>query len=155
MKGTRQMASQHMNATLNAKAQLHGTLQALASNMDGGGTPIIEAGQKNTSDVAARFLIAEQMRSFANKNYDAVKKEARDAGILGDEESYMEGETVTVSSFSGFDITAKKAAGSEMADTTAVKNVISKYVPAAKRETALAECIKPRKGAVTIAVNVR
>jgi hypothetical protein len=158
-RNTHNMASTSMNPILAAKAGLNNVLTTLLTNRaiaDGSIEFLgVNAGQKNTSDIAARFLIAEQVRSAANKNYDNVKKEARDAGILGTEEDYLEGETCTVSSFSGFDITARKSAASEMADTTAVKNVVSKYVPAAKRDQALAECIKERKGAVTISVVVR
>lgn len=154
------MASKHMNDVLHRKAELQNTLMHLATNKSinvtvNDGTAHIDAGQKNTADIAARFLIAEQMRSFANKNYDVVKKEAKDAGLFGDEADYVTGETVVLSSFSGFDITAKKASESEYADTTATKNVISKYVPSGKREQALSECIKERKGAVTISVVVK
>lgn len=146
-----------MNPILAAKADLHQLYNKIAGNdmVLAPSLRQIEAGSKNTAPLAARFLIAEQSRSFWNKQYDEIKKEAREAGILGADEDYVEGETVVTSSFTGFDITAKKAAGSEYADTTATKNVINKYVPAGKREQALAECIKSRKGAVTIAVSIK
>lgn len=148
------MATKGINPILSAKADLAQELKDMANNhIDG--VEIVNAGNKNTAPIAARFLIAEQARSFWNKQYDVVKKEAKDAGILGDEADYIEGETVVVSSFSGFDICAKKAAASEMVDKTALLNALNKHVPAAKRQAIIAECVKQRKGAVTISVSVK
>lgn len=148
-----------MSPILNEKAKLQNLLTKLAKNdaqpTESVTLPAINAGNKNTAPIAAKFLIAEQMRSFANKNYDVVKAEAKEAGILGTDEDYIEGELRTVSSFAGFDITAKKAAATQMPDSAAVRNVISKYVPANKRDQALQEAFKERKGTVTISVNVR
>lgn len=152
------MASKGINPILSAKGLIQTIFRRIAENghvYDDNPNPIIDAGPKNTASIAARFLIAEQGRSFWNKQYDEVKKEAKNAGILGDEADYLVGETVTVGAFKGFDITAKKANSSEYADTQGTKNVISKYVPESKRETALDECMKERKGAVTIAVSIR
>lgn len=151
------MASSSINPVLAAKANLNLLFKDVGKNIspfDANQSPLVDAGQKNTADVAARFLIAEQGRSFWNKQYDVVKKEAKEAGILGEESDYVEGETCVVSSYKGFNITARKAAGSMYIDRTALLNALNKHVPRAKADLVLAECDKERKGAVTIAVSV-
>lgn len=116
---------------------------------------VIDAGKKNTAPVAVRFAIAEQGRSYWNKEFEEAKKAAKEAGILGSDDDYVTGETRVVASFSSFDITAKKANASEVVDKTALMNALNKHASASVREKVLSECIKERKGAVTISVALK
>lgn len=144
------------NPILLAKATLLGAFKSIAGNIDPQTQEqIINAGQKNTADIAAKFLIAEQARSYWNKQYETVKADAKEKGILGEDSDYIEGETRVVSSFTGFDITAKKAAGSKQVNRTKLENALNKHTTPAKRDLILAECLEDRKGAVTISVSVK
>jgi hypothetical protein len=116
---------------------------------------VIDAGSKNTAPLAVEFAIAEQGRSYWNKRYEEAKKRAKEAGILGTEEDYSEGDTVVTWSSPAFDITAKKARGGEQVTVGAMKSALAKHVPQAKANAVIADCVTEKKGAVTISVAMK
>lgn len=107
----------------------------------------------NTFPIAYEFFVADNLRSLANKRYEAAKTAARSAGVLGEEEAYVEGSTVTTFESELFDVAAKKASSTTMLDKTVMSNQLARkgWTPA-DIEKFIAESSKPRKGAVTFEV---
>lgn len=107
----------------------------------------------NTFPIAYEFFVADNLRSLANKRYEAAKEAAQKAGVLGDEAEYQEGSTITTFNSDLFDVAAKKARGSRTLDKTELSNYLNrKGWKQAEIDELLVKGSKPRKGAVTFEV---
>jgi hypothetical protein len=104
---------------------------------------------KNTYPIAAEFAIAKQLRSMAEKRWDVAKKAAANAGILGDDDDYIVGDTVVVFNCQHFDVTAKKANPSRGLDKAQLMVEMLKHLPEKKVAAIMKAAEKENKGAVT------
>jgi hypothetical protein len=109
----------------------------------------------NRFGLAYELFVASELRSAANKRYDAAKAKAADAGVI-DEEKTVEGNEVSTYVSKYFDVTMKKAASSLTLDKTMLKNELSKNgLSEPQIVTIISRASKPRKGAVTIGFTLK
>ena len=126
-----------------------GKVDVDGKKVDFSGT-VIPAGNKNTSEAASEFFVADLLRKAAEERFKKAKKEAEEQGILGSEESYVEGETVMAWNSPDFTINVKKGKPSEMIDREAITAAINEALPKEKAAAVLKAGMKPRKGTTTI-----
>jgi hypothetical protein len=105
----------------------------------------------NRFATAYELFTASELRSAANKRYDAAKAAAADQGVI-DEEKTIEGAEVTTYNNKYFDVTMKKASSSSTIDRTMLKNTLMRELNLneQKAQAVIDKASKPRKGAVTI-----
>lgn len=109
----------------------------------------------NTFGAAYELFVASELRSAANKRYDAAKAAANEAGVI-DEDKTIEGSEVATHVNKYFDVTMKRAASSTTLDKTMLKNELAKAgVKASVIEEVIKRSSKPRKGAVTIGFTLK
>lgn len=109
----------------------------------------------NTFSVAYELFVSKDLKSQAEKRYEAAKKDAIDKGVL-DMEKAVEGMEVNTYSSEHFDVALKKSAGSMMIDKTALANNLNKKGwSAAEVEALIASSSKPRAGAVNINISMK
>ena len=112
--------------------------------------------ESNSFGVAYELFVASEIRSAANKRYDAAKDAATIAGVI-DEEKTVEGSEIATSSNEFFDVTMKRAASSLTLDKTLLKNYLMTKAGMSEKDAtkALVLSSKPRKGAVTIGFTLK
>lgn len=112
--------------------------------------------KSNSFGVAYELFVASEIRSAANKRYDAAKEAAAIAGIIDDEKA-IEGSEVATYNTEYFDVTMKKAAGSLSIDKTQLKNNLMREfnLDEVTVNKLLVKSSKPRKGAVTIGFSLK
>jgi hypothetical protein len=109
----------------------------------------------NRFGLAYELFVASELRSAANKRYDAAKAKAADAGVI-DEEKTVEGNEVSTYVSKYFDVTMKKAASSVTLDKTMLRNHLNRMgIEDREIDTIIAASSKPRKGAVTIGFTLK
>jgi hypothetical protein len=109
----------------------------------------------NRFQTAYELFCASELRSAANKRYDAAKAKAFEEGII-DEEKCQEGAEIATYKSKYFDVTMKQSAASTTLDKTMLRNNLSRV---GMSETDIDNLIKtsskPRKGAVTIGFSLK
>lgn len=104
----------------------------------------------NRFGLAYELFCASELRSAANKRYDAAKERAKEAGVV-DESKCIEGSEITTYNNKYFDVTMKQASASTTLDKTMMKNVLQREgYSEEKAQFLIDNASKPRKGAVTI-----
>jgi hypothetical protein len=109
----------------------------------------------NTFGAAYELFVASELRSAANKRYDAAKAEAAKVGVI-DEDKTIEGSEIATHVNKYFDVTMKKAASSLSLDKTLLRSALMKQGwTEAKVDALIERSSKPRKGAVTIGFTLK
>lgn len=134
------------------KAAIQKSFNAIGKK-NGSAPPIASS---NTFSEAYELLVASELRSIANKRYDAAKAAAASVGII-DENKTVEGSEITVHETEYFDISMKRAAASTTLDKTMLKNnlMTTFNMDASTADAVIAKASKPRKGAVTIGFSLK
>lgn len=110
---------------------------------------------KNTFGVAYELFVSKDLKSQAEKRYDAAKKAAFDAGVI-DESKVSEGSEVTTFISDMFDVSLKQSNGSFTLDKTMLSNNLQKMGwSEADVNKLLANSSKPKKGAVNINISLK
>lgn len=125
-----------------------------------------DIGKKNSSSppestdnrfgLAYELFVSKELKSAAEKRYEAAKQAATDAGII-DEEQAVEGAEVNMYSSEHFDIALKKSASSWTLDKTKLSNKLQTNHGWAKTDVdkLLLSASNPRKGAVNINISFK
>lgn len=104
---------------------------------------------------AYELFVASELRSAANKRYEAAKARAADTGVI-DEEKTVEGSEISTYVSKYFDVTMKKASSSTTLDKTMLANEMAKRgMKDEDVKSIIAAASKPRKGAVTIGFTLK
>lgn len=111
---------------------------------------------KNTFGEAYELFVSKELKSMAEKRYDAAKKAAFDAGVI-DESKVSEGSEVTTFSSDMFDVSLKQNSGSRTLDKTMLSNALMRKFNMSEKEVAtfIDEASKPKKGAVNINISLK
>jgi hypothetical protein len=113
-----------------------------------------EAGS-NTFSAAYELFVAKDLKSQAEKRYEAAKEAAIEQGVL-DMDKAVEGTEVNTYSSEYFDIALKTSASSTTLDKTKLQSEMAKAgIPDAKVKAIIAAASKPRKGAVNINISMK
>jgi hypothetical protein len=111
---------------------------------------------KNTFSQAFELFVSKELKSMAEKRYDAAKKAAVEAGII-DESKCVEGMEINTWQSEHFDVALKQSSSSQTLDKTMLKNNLMRELN--MNETQVNDLIerssKPRKGAVNINISLK
>jgi hypothetical protein len=116
---------------------------------------IIPQGRSNNAREAADFVIADMLRKLAEGRMKNATEAAEKAGVFGDPEAYVEGDTVMVFSDPNFSINIKMGKPSKMIKRENVEAAIKAYVPQAKQSEALEACFGTRAATVQRIVSMK
>lgn len=111
-------------------------------------------GPRNNGKEAAEFVVSQQLKSMAEKRYEAAKKNAEAAGCFGDKDQYISGETIEVYRTGSYTFSVQRNADSRMLDRKAVEEVLRQVAPS-KWQELLERCEKPKAGATRYIVALR
>lgn len=111
---------------------------------------------KNTFGVAYELFVSKDLKSQAEKRYEAAKQAAIDAGVI-DMEKTVEGAEVITFDSDMFDVSLKQSAGSMSLDKTMLGNVLKRQcnLNEAQVKSIIEASSKPRKGAVNINISLK
>lgn len=105
---------------------------------------------ENRAALAHELFVANQLRGLADKRYEAAKKDALDAGILGDFTAFEPGLHATYDS-DHVAISVRKNSSSESVDKKALEQYLAKELP--KYAAAIMKaCTKERAGQTVIQI---
>ena len=137
-------------ATQASAVLLKGAIQKALSNIGKRNGTAPPESKRNSFAQAWEFFVARELKGAVEKRYKAAEAVARDAGVLGEEEDYVEGGVVITHSNEYFEIAMKKAQGGTTLDKTMLMNNLARMGWKADRiEELISKSSKPRKGAVT------
>lgn len=110
----------------------------------------------NRFGVAYELFVAKELKSAAEKRYEAAKAAAEEQGVI-DKEAAVEGVEVNTYQSELFDIGLKKSAGSLSLDKTMLGNYLKRHHNFSEHDVnkALVNGSKPRAGAVNINISLK
>lgn len=115
---------------------------------------IIPVGRSNNAREAGEFVIAERLSKLADTRLKNAKEAAEKAGVFGDPEEYVEGETVMVFSDPNFVISVKRGRPSKTINREATTAAAEEFL--GKRSSEFLErCFAPRNATTTIIVAMK
>lgn len=115
---------------------------------------ILPVGQKNNATEAAEFVIADMLSKLASTRLKAAAEAAEKAGVFGDPETYVQGDTVMVFSDPNFSINIKMGKSSKMMGREEVEAAASEFL-GKKASEFLERCMKPRAATKQIIVSMK
>lgn len=115
---------------------------------------IIPAGNRNNSREAAEFVISDILVKLATTRSKNAKEAAEKAGVFGNPEEYVAGETVMVFSDPNFSINIKKGRPSKMIKRELVEAAAVEYL-GRKAPEFLEKCEGERAATTQIIVSMK
>lgn len=115
---------------------------------------VIPTGQKNNSREAADFVVAHLLDKLASERLKKASEAAEKAGVFGDKENYITGDTVMVYNDPNFSISVKMGKPSRMIGREEVEAAAVKYL-GKKADDFLDECKKDRSATKQIIVSMK
>lgn len=115
---------------------------------------LIPFGQRNNSKEAADFVMADLLEKLATERLKAAKEAAEKAGVFGNPDDYVLGDTVMVFSDPNFSINIKMGRPSRMIGREEVEAAAVKHL-GKKADEFLDECKKDRAATKQIIVSMK
>lgn len=115
---------------------------------------ILPAGNKNNHKEAAEFALAERLKKLAENRFKKAAEAAKEAGVLGDEDNYRNGETVMVWQCPDFSVSVKSGNPSKQIGKEEVKAAADKFL-GRKSADFMKECFKDRAPTRQIIVSMK
>lgn len=115
---------------------------------------IIPAGKRNNAKEAAEFVLADMLAKLATSRLKAAAEAAEKAGVFGDPDTYVPGDTVMVFSDPNFSVNVKMGKPSKMMGREQVEAAAKTYL-GTKAAEFLEECFKPRAATKQIIVSMK
>jgi hypothetical protein len=134
------------------RAKIEEVFLALGSEALAG--TVIPAGQKNNSREAADYVIADLLEKLATKRKKEALQAAEKAGVFGNPEDYVQGDTVMVFSDPNFSINVKMGNPSKMIGREEVEAAAERHF-GKKASEFLEECSKERAATKQIIVSMK
>ena len=106
---------------------------------------IIPAGSRNNSKEAAEYVLADLLSKLAGDRLKNALEAAEKAGVFGDKEDYVTGDTVMVFSDPNFSINVKMGKPSKMIKRERVEEAAAEYL--GKRASEFLEACKGERAA--------
>jgi len=115
---------------------------------------VIPTGSKNNAKEAGDFVLADLLEKLATSRKKVAFEAAEKAGVFGDPETYVQGDTVMVFSDPNFSINVKTGKPSKMMKRELVEAAASKYL-GRKAQEFLDECQGERAATKQIIVSMK
>jgi hypothetical protein len=115
---------------------------------------IIPTGKHNNAKEAAEFVLADLLSKLATARLKKATEAAENAGVFGDKESYVEGDTVMVFSDPNFSINVKMGKPGKQLSREQVEVAASEYL-GKKATEFLAKCFKRRAATKQVIVSMK
>lgn len=110
---------------------------------------------RNNGQEAAEYAVAEKLAKLAEKRKKAAYEAAAKAGVFGDEDSYKEGDTVTVWQSPYINVAVKMGSPSKMIGKEETHAALEAHLPKGKVADVLEECLKERAATKQIIVSIK
>jgi hypothetical protein len=115
---------------------------------------VMPAGRANNSAEAAEFVLADLLKKLAEQRLKNALEAAEKAGVFGNNDQYVTGDTVMVYSDPNFSINVKLGKPSKLINRDAVEASASEFL--GKRASEFLErCFKPRAATKQIIVSMK
>lgn len=115
---------------------------------------VFPVGSRNNSVEAVNFVVAEVLSKLATSRKKVAEEVAEKAGVFGDPESYVLGDTVMVFNDPNFSINVKMGRPTKMINREQVEAAAEKYL-GKKAPEFLEECFKERSATKQIIVSMK
>lgn len=115
---------------------------------------LIPAGSKNNSREAADYVIADLLSKLAETRKKKALEVAEKAGVFGNKEDYVIGDTVMVFNDPNFSINVKMGSPTRMIGREETEAALVKYL-GKKADEVLEECKKDRSATKQIIVSMK
>lgn len=135
-----------------ALARIEDVFNALGTDALAG--TVIPAGSRNNAKEAAEFVLADKLKKLAETRLKNAAEAAEKAGVFGDPETYVHGDTVMVFSDPNFSINIKMGKPSKMLKREKVEKCAAEYLGKRAQEF-LEKCQGERAATKQIIVSMK